>query len=182
MQFFEKQPAMMQISGAVIFDARFIGLEAAFGSEMFLVGLAQGAKKPIVSLESAALQMQVLAGNNTSSEMIESALAQVESGKSRKMLSRLHAAWGASDANDLENLGAWCECLDTESDRKYLQQLNDDRNPALAKGIDTLHGEGKRVFAAVGALHMFGAKGLPKLMRERGYTVERVSFDDAAKK
>ncbi|MGL4230703.1 MAG: TraB/GumN family protein, partial [Casimicrobium sp.] len=177
LQFFEKQPAMMQVAGAMMFDARFIGLEASYGSEMFLIGLAQGAKKPLASLETAARQMRALVGNDTSTDMIESSLAQVETGKARKMLSRMHAAWGAGNANDFDNMGAWCECLDTETDRKYMQRLNDDRNPDLAKGIDKLHGEGKRVFAAVGTLHMFGAKGLPKLMRDMGYTVERVAYE-----
>jgi uncharacterized protein YbaP (TraB family) len=32
------------------------------------------------------------------------------------------------------------------------------------------------VFAAVGSLHMTGPKGLPRLLGQRGYTVERVKF------
>jgi hypothetical protein len=32
------------------------------------------------------------------------------------------------------------------------------------------------VFAAVGALHMVGPLGLPKLMAERGYSVQRVDL------
>ena len=35
--------------------------------------------------------------------------------------------------------------------------------------IDALHREGRRVFAAVGSLHMTGAQALPKLMAARGY-------------
>jgi uncharacterized protein YbaP (TraB family) len=49
-------------------------------------------------------------------------------------------------------------------------------NPGLARNIDALHAEGKRVFAAVGSLHMVGPLGLPALLRERGYKVERVDF------
>jgi uncharacterized protein YbaP (TraB family) len=32
------------------------------------------------------------------------------------------------------------------------------------------------VFAAVGALHMTGPQGLPRLMAARGYLVERIPF------
>jgi len=46
----------------------------------------------------------------------------------------------------------------------------------LADRIDALHMQGKRVLAAVGALHMTGNKGLPKLMAERGFSVERIGF------
>ena len=52
----------------------------------------------------------------------------------------------------------------------------DDRNPALAERIDALHMGGKSVFAAVGSLHMVGKLGLPLLMAQRGYQVERVEF------
>ena len=63
-----------------------------------------------------------------------------------------------------------------EEARAFLRRLNDDRNPGLADRIDALHGAGKRVFAAVGALHMTGAKGLPGLMAQRGYIVERLPY------
>jgi len=32
------------------------------------------------------------------------------------------------------------------------------------------------VFAAVGSLHMIGPKGLPALLRQRGYRVEQGEF------
>jgi uncharacterized protein len=54
--------------------------------------------------------------------------------------------------------------------------LNDERNPGLAAGIDKLMGDGKPVFAAVGALHMTGLKAVPTLLAQMGYKVERVSF------
>jgi uncharacterized protein YbaP (TraB family) len=52
----------------------------------------------------------------------------------------------------------------------------DDRNPVMADRLDRLHSSGKRVFAAVGSLHMIGSIGLPEQMQmqRRGYRVERV--------
>ena len=44
----------------------------------------------------------------------------------------------------------------------------------MAERIEALHGEGKRVLVAVGALHMTGEQGLPRLMAARGFTVERL--------
>jgi hypothetical protein len=52
----------------------------------------------------------------------------------------------------------------------------DQRNPALAAAIDALHSDGRQVFAAVGALHMVGPLGLPALMAQRGYAVQRVDL------
>ncbi|MGE8202818.1 MAG: TraB/GumN family protein, partial [Variovorax sp.] len=47
-------------------------------------------------------------------------------------------------------------------------------------GIERLHFGGKRVFAAVGALHMIGPQGLPALMAARGFTVTAVLTDAQA--
>jgi uncharacterized protein YbaP (TraB family) len=84
--------------------------------------------------------------------------------------------WADSDYDDMAHFDAWCECLDTESERNMLKRLNDERNPSMADRIDALHASGKQVFAAVGSMHMFGPKGLPALMEQRGYGVERVDL------
>lgn len=48
------------------------------------------------------------------------------------------------------------------------------RNVAMQKRIVALLNNGKRVFVAVGAGHMVGADGLPALLSNAGYTVQRV--------
>ena len=75
---------------------------------------------------------------------------------------------------EIENYAQWCECADTAQDRAFLRRLNDERNAPMAERIEALHGEGKRVLVAVGALHMTGEQGLPRLMAARGFTVERL--------
>lgn len=170
-----KWPAFMQFAAATVFDARSLGLEAAYGTEIFLSGLAQGLKKPIISLESAELQLRALRDDGDTEAMLTTGLDQAGNGKARRMLTRLHKAWGESNFAEMESMAQWCECMDSAEERRLLARLNDDRNPALAAGIDKQHQQGKRVFAAVGTLHMFGDKGLPKLLKEMGYRVERVT-------
>jgi uncharacterized protein len=53
------------------------------------------------------------------------------------------------------------------------------RNQGMAEAVDRLHQQGKRVFAAVGILHMTGDQGLPKRLEKLGYAVERVPFEGA---
>jgi uncharacterized protein len=90
---------------------------------------------------------------------------------------RLHNTWASSDFVEFQKYEEWCDCIHGDADRKFLKRVNDDRNPGLAAGIDKLHRDGKRVFAAVGSLHMVGAKGIPALLKDMGYKVERVMFD-----
>jgi uncharacterized protein YbaP (TraB family) len=92
------------------------------------------------------------------------------------VMARLAAAWEAGDLAALDDYAAWCECIADEEDRAAMRRLNDERNPRLADGIEAQHRQGRRVFAAVGALHMTGPQSLPRLLAERGFKVERVPF------
>lgn len=169
----------LQLVTVTLLEARLFEFDVSYGSEVFLASYAREAGKPVVSLESVELQMRtLLAGDDA--EIIDSvtrALPLLEQGRLRAVTERMAAAWAHGNLRELENYAKWCECAETEADRKSFEQLNDDRNPGLAAGIDKLMREGKRVFAAVGALHMIGAKALPKLLQEMGYQVERVPFD-----
>jgi uncharacterized protein YbaP (TraB family) len=86
------------------------------------------------------------------------------------------SAWTDGNLAELEAYERWCGCLGTAAERASMKRLLDDRNPRLATAIDALHTGGRSVFAAVGSLHMIGPRGLPALLRERGYVVEPVRF------
>ncbi|MGH7802959.1 MAG: TraB/GumN family protein, partial [Candidatus Binatia bacterium] len=108
--------------------------------------------------------------------LIDETLEQLEENRARPLLRRLAEAWANGNLAEIESYEDWCDCVHDDDEREFLRRVNDERNPHLASGIDALHLSGKRVFAAVGALHMVGAKSLPKLLAARGYAVERMSF------
>ncbi len=171
----------LQFATVVIFDARFSKLEAAYGSEIVLIQTAQALKKPVESLETAELQLRTITSGEPDEiiSYVESGLATFENGKQRKLMERMHRLWGASNLAEFEKFEEWCECVTTDAERKFLNRINADRNPGMAAGIDKLHRDGKKVFTAVGSLHMLGPKGIPALMKDMGYKVERVPFDSA---
>ena len=90
------------------------------------------------------------------------------------MLERIARVWAEGRYDELDRYKEWCECLDTEAERAMHRRLLDERNPALAERIDDMHRAGKAVFAGVGSLHMIGPAGLPALLGQRGFQVERV--------
>jgi uncharacterized protein YbaP (TraB family) len=167
---------MMQLITVTIQDARFSGFEMAYGSEMFLAGFSRGAKKRIESLETPALQMHALLAGEAQDviESVQNGLTLFETGKYRAQTTRLLNAWSTRDLEELQRYEEWCECMVTETDRKYMKGLLDDRNPHLAAGIDKLSRDGRKVFAAVGSLHMIGPHSVPKLLEKMGYKIERV--------
>lgn len=168
----------MQVITLAIMAARRDGLEAAYAIDAVLAGIGHSMKREMVSLETPELQLQLLKMKNPQETLlfVQDSLLELESGRSLKMIKRIAKVWAAADYKEMERFNEWCECLKTESERKWMKRALDDRNPALADHIDALHTSGKQVFAAVGSLHMFGHLGLPTLLEKRGYRVERVSF------
>ena len=62
----------------------------------------------------------------------------------------------------------------TANQPAFAARLLDQRNMLMAEKINALHQEGKRVFVAVGAMHMAGKTALPKLLQDKGYIVKVV--------
>ena len=167
---------LMQAVTLTVLSARWEGLDANYAQEIVLATTARIQQRPIVALESVQSQMAVLLPSDPDEarRLLDQALEQLERGRTRPLLRRLSDAWADGRLRELEDYEAWCECADSAEDRAFWRRLNDDRNAPMAARIDALHGEGKRVLVAVGALHMTGERGLPKLMAARGYRVERL--------
>jgi uncharacterized protein YbaP (TraB family) len=177
-ELFAGQHPLMQLMTLTVLAARWDGLDAAFGQEFALGGVARALQRPIVSLETPELQQRLLLDMSEADarQAVEQMLDQLDQGGARGVLARLAGAWERGDLAELEGYERWCDCVETDDDRAFLRRLNDDRNGALADHIDRLHRGGQRVFAAVGTLHMTGPRALPVLMAQRGYEVERILF------
>lgn len=172
---------VLQAITLTVLDARWVGMDPAWSLEMLLAQRAKAARRQVVSLENVELQRAALVPDNPADAqaVVEQNLKQLEDQTSRRVVERLVAAWERGDLETLGRYEAWCECTASEEERAFMRRLNDDRNPHLADRIAALHAQGRRVFAAVGALHMTGDQPLPRLLAERGFRVERVAFATA---
>jgi uncharacterized protein YbaP (TraB family) len=167
---------VMQAVTLTVLSARWDGLDAGYAQEVVLATAARAQQRPIVALESAQAQMALLVPSDPDEarRLLDQALEQLERGRTRPLLRRMSEAWSEARLSELETYTQWCECAETSEDRAFLRRLNDDRNGPMADRIDALHGQGKRLLVAVGALHMTGEQGLPRLLAARGYTVQRL--------
>ena len=168
----------LQVATLAVTLARKEGLDPAFAVDALLAGIGHSSQRQVVSLETPESQMaSVQMGSPRETRaFVDASLKDMESSKALDILSRMAKAWEDNDYVTMANYASWCECLDTPIERKAMKRLLDERNPALAKGIDKLHRNGSQVFAAVGSLHLFGPLGLPTLMKQMGYQVEQVTF------
>jgi uncharacterized protein YbaP (TraB family) len=158
---------------------RWDGLYTSYAVDSVLAGIGHGTKKGVVSLETPELQLQLLQMKDSGETIsfVEDSLDELETGRARSLLKRIAKIWADADYADMSHFNEWCDCLNTASEREMMKRALDDRNPNLAERIDVLHKSGKRVFAAVGSLHMFGTLGLPTLLEKRGYKVEQVELN-----
>lgn len=167
---------ILQVTALAGLVARADGLYPEFGVDETLAVSARNNSKPVFALESAASQLKMLTGDSEAeeAEQIDAALDELESGQLRTQMKELAEVWARGDADKLGRYPEWCNCVNTPAERRLMKRLLDDRNPGLADGIERMHAGGRRVFAAVGALHMVGPQGLPALLAARGFTVAAV--------
>lgn len=169
---------VLQVLTLTLLAAQQDGLDTAYAQEPMLAAAARAGGRPIVSLESVEQQLAALLPPDAAQvqALVADALEQLERRQAVPTLRRLAQAWADGDLAALQDYAQWCACADTEAQRALLRRLNDDRNAHLAERIDALHGQGRRVFAAVGALHMTGPQALPALLAQRGFEVQRIGF------
>jgi uncharacterized protein len=143
-----------------------------YGPDARLMQIAKRTNKPIASLESFVIQAAVLRPQSQAEfdEQVNASLTEIETGQIQKKLSEIARAWQQND---------WPHFLQYEQEMSinqpaFMRRLNDDRNKQMAQKIDALHSDGKRVFVAVGALHMTGQYSLPTLLQQKGYAVHFV--------
>ena len=177
---------LLQVTTLTVLEARWLGLDAAYAQEHLLLASSRGERRSarpqparrVLALETAAQQKAALLPDDPAEALITLAqgLSQLEDQSGRRVLARLAGAWESGDLHTLATYEQWCECATTEDERAFMRRVNDERNPALADGIEAQHRAGRRVFAAVGALHMTGPAALPLLLAQRGFRVERIVF------
>jgi uncharacterized protein YbaP (TraB family) len=177
-QLLSKLSPVLQATTLIVLEARWLGMDPLYALELSLSQQARGQGQPVVSLESVAGQKAALVPDDPADavRVLEESLAQLEDHRGRRVMARLAEAWESGDLQALEDYERWCECAATPHDRAFIRKLNDERNPPLADGIESQHKQGRRVFAAVGALHMTGPQALPMLLQQRGFIVERIHF------
>lgn len=168
-------PEMLGMALTVM-SARRQGFDPAYGVDMAIAALGHRLGKPLTSLESPELQVKLLTSrsNQELREGMDKLLAALENGKAGPMLLRMAGIWEEGREDELARYTEWCDCVGSVRERAAMKALLNDRNPGLADAIAALHAEGKTVFAAVGSLHMVGPTGLPELLRNKGYAVERI--------
>lgn len=169
----DKQKPVM---AAVFLSMRGIELSGLVSMDMSLMARAQGAGKPVITLEPASKQAALLdkwMNVKTLKMMIDTADTGLENTKA------LAAAYVAGDDARMVSLfeGQKADALKHGyTEAEYDEQNADmlwDRNASWIPAIEEMHAKGGG-FIAVGALHLVGKKSVLELLAAKGYKIQRV--------
>ncbi len=156
----------------VVLELTDAGYDAAYGVDRQFIQRPSG--KPIVALETAAEQLDVL--DRLPLRIQESMLRDVLNRSPRfdRATAQLIEAWRQGDERTLQELVFLPLAEDADFELFY-DAIFFRRNEEMARRLADLARDGKTRFAVLGAGHMLGSRGIPSLLCDRGFEVRRVS-------
>lgn len=152
------------------------GFRRAHGNEAFLLDAVQARGARLAELESADYQLSLFdtLGDASAESYLREALDDLSSGMSMKKARAVIDAWRSGEPAALEALLPDTVGAGTVTSDFTRRTLLDRRNPEMAQRIEHIMKDGTVSFVGIGLLHLLGANGLPQLLSQRGYQVERM--------
>jgi len=147
-----------------------IGFNPLYGIEMHMMSKAIRDGKTIQGFESVEQQLELLDGLSLDAQRDLLMQTLAEGANIRDIMDQLIAAWRTGDIAYMEeNLLA-----DVANYPELYETIVADRNRNWANTIDKLLGDDEDYLVIVGALHLIGEDGLPRLLEGRGYSVNQL--------
>ncbi len=152
------------------------GYDAALGVDRAFLDQATG-EKPIAGLETLDSQFALLDGQTLAVQelMLKDVLLRSDDLVART--DALLAAWSRGDEGALEDQ-LFQPLAEQPQLEAYYAAFFWQRNAAMAARLAELAVDGRTRFVVLGAGHMLGAKGIPALLAEQGFSVERIGPGD----
>ncbi len=150
-----------------------IGLDAALGLDKHFMDRAAKSGKPGKGLETGDSQIAIF--DSMSSLQQEQFLLDAlgDSAEIKAKMDELYATWRKADDKTLFDKMA----MEMRKDYPELyQSINPDRNKAWLPKLEALLKANKSddILVVVGALHLVGDDGVVKLLKDKGYKIERM--------
>lgn len=147
-----------------------IGFNPLYGVEMHLLGKATGDGKEILGFESVEQQLGYLDGLSLDAQRDLLMQTLAESAALREAMDDLILAWRSGDIDYLEET-----LLDDVSGYPELYEtIVASRNRLWVDTIDELLEHEEDYLVVVGALHLVGEDGVPRLLEQRGVRITQM--------
>jgi uncharacterized protein YbaP (TraB family) len=152
------------------------GYRRSEGVEQALLTQARRHGLKVAQLESAEYQLALYdtMGELDAARYLDEVLEGLENGRALRTAQAVIEAWSSGDARALDVVLQESTSGPGVVAAFTRRVLLGRRNPDMASQIERLMREDSVTFVGVGLLHLLGANGLPQLLAQRGYLVERV--------
>ena len=170
---FDKMKPWMVSMTVVMMEAQKTGMDPALGIDMHFLKAAKKDAKPVLELESVDGQLGLMASLSAELQMTMLKTTLDDAGETAVKLKQMTDAWRAGDVAGIEKIIKEPYTKYPEA-RPLMDKLFDERNVTMAAKIQTLLPEKKKIFVVVGAGHLVGEKGIPALLKAKGFTVEQL--------
>ena len=148
-----------------------IGFNPILGVEMHLLSMAVADGKPVEGLETLAEQIGFLDGLSIAAQRDMLLTTLAEGARIGDLMDDMILAWRHGDTGYLESA-----LLDSFAEHEELNRvLVTNRNKRWITHIDTLLDDDNDYLIIVGALHLVGDGGVPKLLARKGINIRQLS-------
>jgi uncharacterized protein YbaP (TraB family) len=143
------------------------GANAQQGIDMHF--LNEASDKRVDELEGADYQLKLLSGGTEKEQQASLAEALKRTDRSKELET-------AYETGDVENFVKKMQESAEGTQKEYYKRFIDDRNARMADLLDQYLNGKDTAFVVVGAAHVVGDKGLAKLLADKKYNVERITY------
>jgi uncharacterized protein len=149
-----------------------LGFDPGHGIDAYFLSKAQGSKK-IMELEGVDEQFNLLSSFSDKEQELFLLYTLKDLNRLGDETNQLVNAWSTGNVQGIESIIT----KTVREDRKLepiFKRLLDDRNKAMVPKIEGYLKTKETHFVVVGAGHLVGDKGILKMLRERGYSIEQL--------
>jgi hypothetical protein len=153
-------------------EAERAGLDPRYGVDRHFALRAE-ARMPVVGLETAEFQMQLLSGLPADVQELLLMDTLLRTDRAGQRMQKLVDAWERGDTAELERI-VYQPLRETPRLAVFYERVMAGRNEHMTQRLAGLARDGTLRFVVIGAGHTVGARGVPALLRDYGFEVERV--------
>lgn len=152
------------------------GFPADEGLERYFLTIAEKEGKTVQELESADYQFALFdhLTDKQQQDYLAETLHDLADGSELEQNVELFDAWSRADSAKMLALKQMMLTDESVTSRFIEEILLNQRNPGMTDQIEALLNSDRKIFVAIGTLHLIGAGSVPDLLQQRGYRVTKI--------
>ncbi len=147
------------------------GFTGEHGIDLYFMNKARREGKGIIELEGLIYQLNLFNSFPDSLQELQLVDAMTTQTEIYQNISKITDAWKRGDDKVIKEM--FLSEVNSEEMKPLYDAIIYDRHPAMIEKMSRFLSSANKYFVVIGVGHMFGERGLVKMLQDRGYTVTR---------